>query len=157
MYTSSIIKEERRVCRAYEQRLIDKVLGRIVKKKKIMVTRTCNQDCHQQIYFNLPWLIEFWIWWNAPITKTYPFCVRPGIKINAKCLHVRCANIIKSDRAIHETSSKLTPMNLRSSLHDTNITHQQKLLTLHNNLFISALSLIKHHIKRVQSNEFVSS
>lgn len=34
MYTSSIIKEERRVCRAYEQRLIDKVLGRIVEKKK---------------------------------------------------------------------------------------------------------------------------
>lgn len=59
MYTSSIIKEERRVCRAYEQRLIDKVLGRIVEKKKIMVTRTRNQDCHQQIYFNLPWLIEF--------------------------------------------------------------------------------------------------
>lgn len=78
MYTSSIIKEERTVCRAYEQCLIDKVLGRIVKKKKIMVTRTCNQDCHQQIYFNLPWLIEFWIWWNAPITKTYPFCVGPA-------------------------------------------------------------------------------
>lgn len=34
MYTSSIIKEERTVCRAYEQHLIDKVLGRIVKKKK---------------------------------------------------------------------------------------------------------------------------
>lgn len=34
MYTSSIIKEERTVCRAYEQCLIDKVLGRIVEKKK---------------------------------------------------------------------------------------------------------------------------
>jgi len=45
--------------------------------------------------------------------KTFPLSHK---NIPCESLHFRCSNIIESDRTIHKTSSKLTPVNLRSSL-----------------------------------------
>jgi hypothetical protein len=69
----------------------------------------CQENYHLAYEF---YLITLWKGCAIP-GKTFPVSHK---NIPCKSLHFRCSNIVESDRTIHKTSSKLTPVNLRSSL-----------------------------------------
>lgn len=74
-----------------------------------------------QMNFSLDYR-KFALWYNVTAHKHKHFHYARGI--SREILHFWSPDIVESDRTIHKTSCKLTPMNLRSSLGMVSMTNK---------------------------------